>query len=455
MSIGSAPVMSVTADPASNRLVVSGMTYDANGNVTNMPGVGALAYDSRNRIVGTGGVPTRGYDPGNRKIWWKSSSGSTYVDFWLPNGEKLATFLLEETPVYDVNNTYFLGYVQLRATQRELYFAGRRVATQWGNTNSFTWLQPERLSSNARHHPYGEERGTSSTEYKFATYQREASGLDYALNRYYSSVYGRFLSSDPYRASGGPSDPGSWNRYAYTRGDPINRTDPSGLADQDPVFSTSVTGMSDFSLMLVENFVRNNSWHGSLQAWGPPEDTYARAEYFARLTTAAYRSRISTVLLNMSEGCKSAFSNDTSYNHVTSTPLLTAMAQAASTVNVLNGIGGEGQLAVSSGLASGVPSNIPESSNVYQYTLGATGAGASAVVLGNAIYLTRLFHVGSTDRQDTTLIHEMLHVTTRLGDIALAKHLKLPGSDEWTGGDEHVAAASGAITSYIQRDCKP
>ncbi len=226
---GSAPVMSVTADPASNRLVVSGMTYDAKGNVTNMPGVGALAYDSRNRIVGTGGVPTRGYDPGNRKIWWKSSSGSTYVDFWLPNGEKLATFLLEETPVYDVNNTYFLGYVQLRATQRELYFAGRRVATQWGNTNSFTWLQPDRLSSNARHHPYGEERGTSSTEYKFATYQREASGLDYALNRYYSSVYGRFLSSDPYRASGGPSDPGSWNRYAYVLGDPANSVDPEGL----------------------------------------------------------------------------------------------------------------------------------------------------------------------------------------------------------------------------------
>ncbi len=183
--------------------------------------------------MGTGGVPTRGYDPGNRKIWWKSSSGSTYVDFWLPNGEKLATFLLEETPVYDVNNTYFLGYVQLRATQRELYFAGRRVATQWGNTNSFTWLQPDRLSSNARHHPYGEERGTSSTEYKFATYQREASGLDYALNRYYSSVYGRFLSSDPYRASGGPSDPGSWNRYAYVQGDPVNLTDHRGLVIDD------------------------------------------------------------------------------------------------------------------------------------------------------------------------------------------------------------------------------
>ena len=32
------------------------------------------------------------------------------------------------------------------------------------------------------------------------------------------------MTPDPYAASGGPSDPGSWNRYAYTRGDPVNRT---------------------------------------------------------------------------------------------------------------------------------------------------------------------------------------------------------------------------------------
>jgi hypothetical protein len=39
---------------------------------------------------------------------------------------------------------------------------------------------------------------------------------------------GRFLTADPYKASGGPSDPGSWNQYAYVGGDPINRYDPSG-----------------------------------------------------------------------------------------------------------------------------------------------------------------------------------------------------------------------------------
>ncbi len=193
-----------------------------------MPGVGSLAYDARNRIVGTGGLPTRGYDPANRKLWWRDPvSNCLCIDFWLPTGEKLVTYRIDEY-VYPQGN-WDIGYMQFKPVARNLWFAGRLVRFPSGATE---W--PDRLSSNARHHPYGEERGTSSTEYKFATYQREASGLDYALNRYYSSVYGRFLSSDPYRASGGPSDPGSWNRYAYVQGDPVNLFDPQGLQSESP-----------------------------------------------------------------------------------------------------------------------------------------------------------------------------------------------------------------------------
>jgi hypothetical protein len=47
--------------------------------------------------------------------------------------------------------------------------------------------------------------------------------------RFYASTYGRFNTPDPYSARVGPRDPGSWNRYSYTRGDPVNRFDRHGL----------------------------------------------------------------------------------------------------------------------------------------------------------------------------------------------------------------------------------
>ena len=54
------------------------------------------------------------------------------------------------------------------------------------------------------------------------------------MNRYYAGTYGRFSTADPYQASGGPSSPASWNRYSYTRGDPVNRIDRAGTCDTDP-----------------------------------------------------------------------------------------------------------------------------------------------------------------------------------------------------------------------------
>jgi hypothetical protein len=63
-----------------------------------------------------------------------------------------------------------------------------------------------------------------------------------ADQRFYASGYGRFTSPDPYQASGGPASPASWNRYSYTRGDPINRTDRKGLADWEVTVEEQICG---------------------------------------------------------------------------------------------------------------------------------------------------------------------------------------------------------------------
>ena len=49
-------------------------------------------------------------------------------------------------------------------------------------------------------------------------------GRDYADQCFYASIYGRFNTADQYMASAGPGDPGSWNRYSYTKVDPFVKT---------------------------------------------------------------------------------------------------------------------------------------------------------------------------------------------------------------------------------------
>jgi RHS repeat-associated protein len=80
--------------------------------------------------------------------------------------------------------------------------------------------------------PWSETKGTSNPQDtgNFATYwQDSATGLDYANNRYYSNAFGRFTTPDPSKSSQDPTNPQSWNRYAYVMNDPVNANDPTGL----------------------------------------------------------------------------------------------------------------------------------------------------------------------------------------------------------------------------------
>jgi RHS repeat-associated protein len=95
------------------------------------------------------------------------------------------------------------------------------------------------------YYPFGEEIGTVSAnnQYKYASTYRDAvwdgsqwvaTGLDYAINRYYASGTARFTTPDPYQASGGPAVPQNWNRYSYVHNDPVNFRDPWGLLEAAP-----------------------------------------------------------------------------------------------------------------------------------------------------------------------------------------------------------------------------
>src|SRR5579883_1595100 len=74
---------------------------------------------------------------------------------------------------------------------------------------------------------------SDSNRQKFGGSERDSeSTLDYHINRYYSPTQGRFTSTDPEGAGATPSDPQSWNGYAYARNNPIVFGDPDGLSYQ-------------------------------------------------------------------------------------------------------------------------------------------------------------------------------------------------------------------------------
>jgi RHS repeat-associated protein len=66
---------------------------------------------------------------------------------------------------------------------------------------------------------------------RFTSYDRsDATGLDYAVNRFYSPQQGRFTQVDPIGMGAAElANPQSLNLYAYVENDPINSSDPLGL----------------------------------------------------------------------------------------------------------------------------------------------------------------------------------------------------------------------------------
>jgi RHS repeat-associated protein len=87
--------------------------------------------------------------------------------------------------------------------------------------------------------PFGEEiGGTSSTgpTQRFTGQERDTeSGLDNFKARYVSAPQGRFQSPDPLGMFvADPSNPQSWNLYAYVMNNPLKYKDPTGLAVENP-----------------------------------------------------------------------------------------------------------------------------------------------------------------------------------------------------------------------------
>ena len=219
----------IAVNATTNRLTNS--NYDANGNM--LSGVGAtFTYDEGNRVESetevSGGTEYYGYGPDNKRMYRLTSTGQELITFYGAYGEKLGMYGVTANPLY--TNIWFAGRLIIDSN-----FGVYRDRLGTNRVNG--WGVYGGMSSFDRFYPYGDEiTSTGNDRTKFGTYNRDSfTGVDYADQRYYASLYGRFLTTDPAELKAvKPKNPTSWNRYSYTRGDPVTRYDPRGLDDCDP-----------------------------------------------------------------------------------------------------------------------------------------------------------------------------------------------------------------------------
>jgi RHS repeat-associated protein len=138
-----------------------------------------------------------------------------------------------------------------------VYIVTDRMGSVRGNTQGESFA----------YYPYGEERtSTVDGRDKFGTYFRDTAGQDYADQRYYNGGMGRFWSPDPGGIkTANPTDPGSWNRYAYVGGDPVNYIDPGGLFRCNPAYCQPVSTVPP----PPSQYNGNNGSQGPTFNWGP------------------------------------------------------------------------------------------------------------------------------------------------------------------------------------------
>jgi RHS repeat-associated protein len=245
-----------TPDGNTNRLVGTGIEYDAAGNMTRdgVTGGGLRTYDGENRMTaaqGAGGTWFRYvYDADGKRV--KRNVG-TASETWMVygiDGELIAEYAapngVNPKPSDAVREyAYRLGEMLIQADASDCKWL---VSDHLGSPRIILGKSGSLADTKRRDFmPFGEDLGAgqfgrttalgyeasgtpSNPREKFATYERDdETGLDFAQARYYASKLGRFTSVDPENAGAEADDPQTWNAYAYGLNNPLRYSDPDGL----------------------------------------------------------------------------------------------------------------------------------------------------------------------------------------------------------------------------------
>jgi RHS repeat-associated protein len=237
---GTAPQPSFSISATTNQITTGGYQYDAAGHLTAEPWPfsGTYIYDGEDcltNFAGNGNSATYTCD-GNHLRVKKVTNTVTTVSIY--SGGRVIAEYDNGAAVTSPTREYIYGHNLLAVVTGSTSGSGGTIIYQHRDHVSprlYTNSSGSCVGDQATY-PFGElwyqntdtECSTNATSsWLFTTYERDQeSGIDYALARSYYSSEGRFMSPDP--VEGNPSNPQSWNRYAYSLNDPINNFDPSG-----------------------------------------------------------------------------------------------------------------------------------------------------------------------------------------------------------------------------------
>jgi RHS repeat-associated protein len=213
----------------SNRITTSGYSYDAAGNLLKDGSAcnPCWQYDDNGNLVSSAygsSAASYSYDALGRRV--EKVSGTTTYDFVLDGSNPLDEYQGSSWPTtwtrttdgaftYANGTTYFNRTDNLGTPRVSTDYTGtvKRTETMgpWGDgfTESFT--------------------GLDFTGFAGGVWDQENNG-DHFGAREYSKTQGRWLTPDPAGlAAVDPTNPQTWNRYAYVTNNPVSFTDPLGL----------------------------------------------------------------------------------------------------------------------------------------------------------------------------------------------------------------------------------
>ena len=215
---------SASYSPTTNRMTTIGSstpTYDANGNVTN-DFLHTYTWNAYGRPVTIDGVGMT-YDALGRAVELNNSGVHTETQY-SPTGFKMQ-LLNGQTLVKD--------FLPLPAGAEEVWTPSANYYrhADWLGSARLTSNQNRTIYGDVAYAPFGEtyaQSGTADASFTGMNQDTVSNEYDFPAREY--GIQGRWPSPDPAGLGAvDPSNPQSWNRYAYVDNNPLAMTDPTGM----------------------------------------------------------------------------------------------------------------------------------------------------------------------------------------------------------------------------------